>query len=71
MGVPLLIGIVLDKTNPGVAAAKAAGEEVSYNYTIPMMIFATFGVLAVFVAYLLKLEDKKKGYGLELPNIQD
>jgi len=36
-----------------------------------MMIFATFGVLAVFVAYLLKLEDKKKGYGLELPNIQD
>jgi len=71
MGVPLLIGIVLDKTNPGVAAAKAAGEEVSYNYTIPMMIFAMFGILAVFVAYLLKLEDKKKGYGLELPNIQD
>jgi len=70
MGVPLLIGIVLDNTNPGVAAAKAAGEEVSYNYTAPMMIFTTFGVLAVVVAFLLKADDKKKGYGLELPNIQ-
>ena len=70
MGVPLLIGIVLDDMNPGVAAAKAAGEDVSYNYTVPMMIFTVFGVLAVFVAFLLKAEDKKKGYGLELPNIQ-
>ena len=70
MGVPLLIGIVLDQTNPGVAAAKAAGENVSYNYTIPMMIFTLFGILAVVVAFMLKADDKKKGYGLELPNIQ-
>ncbi len=69
MGVPLLIGIVLDKTNPGVSAAKAASENVSYNYTWPMLIFTTFGVLAVFVAYMLKAEDRKKGYGLEKPNI--
>ena len=26
--------------------------------------------LALFVAILLKREDKKKGYGLELPNIK-
>jgi len=70
MGVPLLIGIMLDKTNPGVAAAKAAGETVSYNYTIPMMIFTVFGILAVVVAFMLKANDKKEGYGLELPNIQ-
>lgn len=71
MGVPLLIGIVLDQTNPGVSAAKAAGEDISYNYTIPMMIFTLFGILAVVVAYMLKKEDKKKGYGLEQPNIED
>jgi len=70
MGVPLLIGVVLDQANPGVSEAKAAGETVSYNYTIPMMIFTTFGILAVIVAVLLKAEDKKAKYGLELPNIK-
>lgn len=70
MGVPLLIGIVLDQTNPGVSAAKAASQDVSYDYTWPMVIFTVFGVLAVLVAFMLKAEDKKKGYGLELPNIQ-
>lgn len=70
MGVPYLIGVVLDQTNPGVSAAKAAGESITYDYTWPMLIFTIFGVLAVLVANLLKAEDKKKGYGLELPNIQ-
>ncbi len=70
MGVPLLIGIVLDKTNPGVSAAKAAGETAVYDYTVPMLIFTVFGILAVAVAFMLKAEDKKKGYGLELPNIE-
>jgi hypothetical protein len=35
-----------------------------------MMIFTVFGVLAVIVGYMLKAENKKKGYGLEMPNIQ-
>ncbi len=71
MGVPALIGYVLDKTNPQVAAAKAAGTEIPvYDYTYPMLIFTAFGVLAVIVGFLLKAEDKKKGYGLQLPNIQ-
>jgi hypothetical protein len=34
------------------------------------MIFTGFGVLALFFAFLLKAEDRKKGYGLELPNIK-
>jgi len=34
------------------------------------MIFTAFGVLALLFAYLLKVEDKKMGYGLQLPNIQ-
>jgi hypothetical protein len=33
-----------------------------------MLIFAGFGFLAVLFAFLLKIEDKKKGYGLEKPN---
>ena len=71
MGVPLLIGYVLDKTNPEVAIAKANGTEIPvYDYTYPMLIFTLFGLLAIIVAYLLKHEDKKKGYGLELPNIK-
>ncbi|MBP1637414.1 MAG: hypothetical protein H6Q18_203, partial [Bacteroidetes bacterium] len=28
------------------------------------------GVLALIFALMLKAEDKKKGYGLELPNIK-
>jgi hypothetical protein len=35
-----------------------------------MMIFTRLGILALLFAFLLKAEDKKKGYGLELPNIK-
>lgn len=51
--VPLLIGWVVDKTN---------------GFTVPMIIFSSFGVMALICTVLLKIEDKKKGYGLELPN---
>jgi len=69
-GIPLMVGIVLDQTNPGIAAAKSAGENVTYNYTLTWLIFLILTVLAFLVALLLKAEDRKKGYGLELPNIQ-
>lgn len=72
MGVPLLIGNVLDKyciigTIPKLVDGK---EQIitQYNYTIPMLIFACFGVLAIVFAFLLKAEDRKMGYGLEKPN---
>lgn len=70
MLVPMLIGFALKASNPGVAEQIAAGEAVKYTYTVPMLIFASFGVLAFFLAFILKAEDKKKGYGLEKPNIQ-
>lgn len=84
--VPMLIGYVLDKvnaTNPAVinalneiAAQKAAGIGepdvfVPYNYTIPMVIFAGFGVLALVFAIILLGMDKKHHYGLEEPNIKE
>ncbi len=53
--VPLLIGKVLDVTG---------------GYTVPMIIFASFGVLALIIGFYLKIEDKRKGYGLELPNVK-
>lgn len=41
-----------------------------YNYTTCMVIFASFGVVAFIMGIWLKIEDKRKGYGLELPNVQ-
>lgn len=68
--VPALIGVILQKTNPGVATRIAAGDATAvYNYTVPMVCFASLGLLAMLFGYLLKKEDLKKGYGLELPNI--
>ncbi len=53
--VPLLIGKVLLHTG---------------GYFAPMLIFSSFGVLAFIFSFLLKAEDRRKGYGLELPNIK-
>jgi len=41
-----------------------------YNYFYDMLLFLTLSILALFFAFMLKVEDKKKGYGLELPNIE-
>jgi nitrate/nitrite transporter NarK len=65
MGVPMLIGWVIENF----AKRELLDGTLTYDYTIPMGIFTLFGVLAVIVALMLKAEDKKKGYGLELPNI--
>lgn len=53
--VPLLIGKVLDATG---------------GYLMPMIIFSGFGVLAFIFSFYLKIEDRRKGYGLELPNVK-
>ena len=63
--VPVLIGSVIQNY-----ATIEPAEGVTYDYTIPMAIFAGFGVVAVCVALLLKRIDKTNGYGLEEPNIQ-
>jgi len=68
--VPLLIGWVLDKFCIEGTRLMDGAEVPAYNYTLPMIIFAVFGLLAILFAYLLKAEDKKKGFGLELPNIK-
>jgi hypothetical protein len=35
-----------------------------------MFLLVVVGVVAFVTAFILKMIDKKKGYGLELPNIQ-
>jgi len=70
MLVPALIGWILN-TYCITGQAMEDGLLVNtYDYTLPMGIFTVFGILAVVFALLLKAEDKKKGYGLELPNIE-
>lgn len=76
--VPKIIGNVLNATNPGVAEARSAAmaegltgiDLPAYDYTVPMVIFASFGVVAFILGIWLKREDKVKGYGLELPNVK-
>jgi nitrate/nitrite transporter NarK len=53
--VPMLIGSLRQSTG---------------GYTVPMIVFSCFGVLAFIFSFFLKKEDRAKGYGLELPNIK-
>jgi len=41
-----------------------------YDYFYDMLIFVGLSVSSLLFAFLLKIEDKRKGYGLELPNIE-
>ena len=68
--VPLGIGKVLENLCITGTVVRDGAEVIQYDYTLPMCIFAVFGVIALILAYLLKAEDKKKGYGLEKANIK-
>lgn len=68
--VPLFIGKVLDNYCKAGTRIVDGSEVIQYNYTLPMCIFALFGVVALLLAIRLKAVDKKAGYGLEEPNIK-
>ena len=61
---PLLIGKVLDATNP------EGTNATELNYTAPLIMLASLGVVALVLGLVLKAVDKKKGLGLEEPNIK-
>lgn len=73
---PLLIGKVLDSTNPQIVEGLANGTltpeqaAVSYNYTVPLVMLACLGVAALIIGFILKGLDNKKHLGLEEPNIK-
>ena len=62
---PLLIGNILDSTNQGVT------DPTKLDYTAPLIMLAGLGVAALLLGFVLKIVDKKKGLGLEEPNIKD
>lgn len=74
---PLLIGKVLDKTNPQLVLDLQNGlitpeqAAVSYDYTAPLVMLACLGAAALVFGFVLKYVDKKHNYGLEKPNLAD
>ncbi len=60
-----LVPIMIGKVNQANTSADG-----TIDYTMTMTIFAICGVIAIIISMLLKMEDKKKGYGLEQPNIK-
>ena len=62
---PLVIGKVLDNSNVGIT------DPTKYDYTNPLLMLAGLGVAALVIGLILKAVDKKKGLGLELPNITE
>ena len=60
---PMIIGAVLTWANPDATPGH-------YDYTAPMLVFASLGILAFLMGIWLKAEDKKHSYGLEEPNIK-
>lgn len=62
---PLLIGNVLDATNKGVT------DPDKLNYTWALVMLACLGVAALLLGLVLKIVDRKKHLGLELPNVTD
>jgi len=76
---PTMIGNVLESSNANNAAvidAKAAieaGQEgvlVPYDYKWALVMLASLGIAALLISIYLRAVDKKKGYGLEQPNIK-
>ncbi len=62
---PLLIGKVLEDTNPGVK------DPTALDYTWPLVMLACLGVAALVLGLILKIVDRKKHIGLEEPNIKE
>ena len=62
---PLVIGKVLDNSNVGET------DPTKYDYTNPLLMLAGLGVAALIIGIILKAVDKKKGLGLEAPNITE
>jgi MFS family permease len=74
---PMLIGKILDKSNPEIIEKLANNTitpeqaTVSYDYTAPLIMLAGLGVAALIIGFILKAVDKKKGLGLDEPNVKN
>ena len=64
------IGLALVPVWIGKVNQANTGANGVIDYTETMTIFALFGVVAIIISLLLMWEDKRKGYGLQQPNIK-
>lgn len=68
-GMPLLIGKVLDNycINPQYDVVMGGAK---YDYTLPMLIFMSVCVVALFISIWIRILDKKRHYGLQVANVK-
>lgn len=64
------IGALLDLVNKPDLEAIRKGE-MTYNYTVPILVLVLCGLISIFLAFKLKQADKRQGYGLDNPNIKN
>ena len=64
------VGLALVPVWIGKVNQANTGANGVIDYTETMTIFALFGVVAIVISLLLMWEDKRKGYGLQQPNIK-
>jgi MFS family permease len=67
---PILIGVVLDRSNPGTTAKMIEEGMAVYDYTQVLKLLSLLGIAGLTFAVLLKYFDKKNNVGIELPNIE-
>ncbi|MEN8230517.1 MAG: MFS transporter [Bacteroidota bacterium] len=58
-GIPILAGMILDRTNHG--------NTDELNYTPTILMFAGLSLLGLLFGIMLKREDSRSGFGVELP----
>ena len=63
------IGLMIVPVYIGIIIGEYTVDNVT-DFTIPMTIFAIFGIISIILALALKMIDKRKHYGLEQKNIQ-
>ena len=64
------IGLSLVPVWIGKVNQQNTGADGVIDYTQTMTIFAGFGAVAILISFLLLFLDKKKGYGLQKPNVK-
>ncbi len=62
--------IILIGQNEAYTIIEKEKLNITYDYFYDMLIFLGLSILSLFFAFMLRVEDRKKGYGLEQPNIQ-
>jgi hypothetical protein len=65
------ISPAIENLKVNIEEMKSISGEVKYGYTVTELIFASFGVLAIFLSFVLKAVDRRKKFGLDLPNKRD